>query len=123
MSRSSAASSCASSHPGAGPSRARSRTRRSTWEARAADFCDGWFPRGRNAERLLPGLAELKELATKAGRDMRTITTSVFGAAPDPALLDRWDSAGITRAILRLPSEGRDKILPLLDQWAKLITR
>jgi len=28
---------------------------------------------------------------------------------------------GVTRAILRLPSEGRDKILPLLDEYAKLI--
>ena len=27
---------------------------------------------------------------------------------------------GVTRAILRLPPEGRDKVLPLLDQWAKL---
>jgi len=27
----------------------------------------------------------------------------------------------VTRAILRLPSEGRDKILPMLDEYAKLI--
>ena len=47
---------------------------------RVVDFCDGWFPRGRNAERVLSGLAELKERAAKAGRDMKTITTSVFGA-------------------------------------------
>src|ERR671919_499965 len=90
---------------------------------RVVDFCDGWFPRARNAERVISGLAELKERAAKAGRDMKTITTSVFGAAPDPATLDTWAAGGITRAILRLPPEGRDKVLPLLDQWAKLVKR
>jgi hypothetical protein len=37
-------------------------------------------------------------------------------------VLDRYRAAGITRAILRLPPEGRDKILPLLDQHAKLLS-
>ena len=90
---------------------------------RVVDFCDGWFPRARNAERVLSGLAELKDRAAKAGRDMKSITTSVFGAGPDPATLDKWAAGGITRAILRLPPEGRDKVLPLLDQWAKLIKK
>ena len=49
---------------------------------RVVEFCDGWFPRARNAERVLSGLAELKERAAKAGRDMKTISTSVFGAGP-----------------------------------------
>jgi hypothetical protein len=54
---------------------------------------------------------------------MKSLTTSVFGAGPDPATLDKWAAGGITRAILRLPPEGRDKVLPLLDQWAKLIKK
>jgi hypothetical protein len=90
---------------------------------RVVEFCDGWFPRARNAERVLAGLAELEERATKAGRDPRTITTSVFGAPGDPAVLDQWAKAGVTRAILRLPPEGRDKVLPLLDQWTKLVKK
>jgi probable F420-dependent oxidoreductase len=88
---------------------------------RVVDFCEGWFPRARAAERILSGLAELRERAVKAGRDPGTITTSVFGAGPDEAALERYASAGVTRAILRLPSDGRDVVLPLLDQWAKLI--
>ncbi|RPH78185.1 MAG: LLM class F420-dependent oxidoreductase, partial [Candidatus Rokuibacteriota bacterium] len=90
---------------------------------RVVDFCDGWFPRARNAERVMSGMAELKERAIKAGRDPKTITTSVFGAPGDAALLDQWAAAGVHRAILRLPPEGRDKVLPLLDQWAKLVKR
>jgi hypothetical protein len=35
--------------------------------------------------------------------------------------MESYTKAGITRAILRLPSDGRDVILPLLDQYAKLI--
>jgi hypothetical protein len=54
---------------------------------------------------------------------MKTISTSVFGAGSDPAVLDKWAGVGITRAILRLPPEGRDKVLPLLDQWTKLIKK
>jgi probable F420-dependent oxidoreductase len=90
---------------------------------RVVDFCDGWFPRGRAAEIILPALKDLGERAAKAGRDMKTISTSVFGAKPDAGTLETYAQAGITRAILRLPPEGRDTVLPLLDQWAKLITR
>jgi len=90
---------------------------------RVVDFCDGWFPRGRAAEVLMPALKDLRARAAKAGRDMNTISTSVFGAKADEAVLESYAAAGITRAILRLPSEGRDGVLPLLDQWAKLIRK
>jgi hypothetical protein len=50
-----------------------------------------------------------------------TISVSVFGVGPDAKLLDTYRAAGVTRTILRLPAEGRDTILPLLDQWAKLL--
>jgi probable F420-dependent oxidoreductase len=88
---------------------------------RVVDFCDGWFPRGRNADAILPGLADLRTRATRAGRDASKISVSVFGAKAERATLDSYAAAGITRAILRLPSEGRDAVLPLLDQYAKLI--
>jgi len=85
------------------------------------DFCDGWFPRGRAGDAISTGLADLKARAARAGRDMKTISVSVFGAKPEPAALDRLREAGVTRAILRLPPEPRDRVLPLLDQYAKLI--
>jgi probable F420-dependent oxidoreductase len=88
---------------------------------RVVDFCDGWFPRGRAHALIAPGLADLKARAERAGRDMRTISVSVFGAKPEEATLDAYAAAGVTRSILRLPSEGRDVVLPLLDQYAKLI--
>jgi len=88
---------------------------------RVVDFCDGWFPRGRNAEAILPGLADLTARAAKAGRDPATISVSVFAAKAERETLDAYAKAGITRAIFRLPSEGRDSVLPLLDRYATLI--
>ncbi|MBI3329280.1 MAG: LLM class F420-dependent oxidoreductase, partial [Nitrospinae bacterium] len=44
-----------------------------------------------------------------------------FGVAGDGKLLDTYRSAGVARVILRLPSEGRNTILPLLDQYAKFL--
>jgi len=88
---------------------------------RIVDIGDGWFPRGRaGADVVLKGMADLKARATKAGRDMKTISVSVFAARTDPADLAKLAEGGVTRAIFLLPSEGRDKILPLLDQYAKL---
>jgi probable F420-dependent oxidoreductase len=88
---------------------------------RVVDFCDGGYPRGRVPEKVLAGLKDLKERAAKAGRDMRTISVSAFATPPDKSVLDQFAAAGVTRSILLLPPEPRDKILPLLDQYAKLI--
>ncbi len=88
---------------------------------RVVELADGWFPRARAGERLFAGLEELEQLAARAGRDMKTIQTSVFGTTGDPASMDRYRAAGFTRAIIRLPSEPRDKVLPLLDRYATLI--
>jgi probable F420-dependent oxidoreductase len=89
---------------------------------RIVDFCDGWFPRARNHEALMTAFKDLKARAARAGRDMKTISVSVFGMADaDEAKLDAYREAGFTRVLLRLPPEGRDVVLPLLDQWAKLV--
>jgi len=89
---------------------------------RVVEFCDGWFPRGRaGEERILAALADLRARAARAGRDMKTISVNVFGAQPDAVVVQRYAEAGVNRALLRLPSEGRESILPLLDQYAKLV--
>ena len=88
---------------------------------RVVDFCDGWYPRGRAPEKVLAGIKELKELAAKAGRDMKTLTVSAFATPPDKSVLDQFAAAGVTRSIFLLPPEPRDKVLPLLDQYAKLV--
>jgi probable F420-dependent oxidoreductase len=82
----------------------------------------GWFPRGRYGEaKVLDGLEELRSRARRAGRDPRSIPVTVFGARPEREALDAYAAAGIDRVLFRLPSEGRDSILPLLDKYAKLV--
>ncbi len=89
---------------------------------RVVDFCEGWFPRGRaGVDVVLTALADLKVRAAKAGRDMKTISISVFAAKPETETLDRYAAAGVTRSILWLPPAGQDTVLPLLDQYVKLI--
>lgn len=88
---------------------------------RVVDYCEGWFPRSRQPELVTKGMIELQECAARAGRDMQTLSVSVFGAAGEAQLLEAYRAAGVTRCILRLPSEGRETILPLLDQFARLL--
>ena len=89
---------------------------------RVVEFCDGWFPRGRaGVDTILTQLEDLRAQAARAGRDPKTISISVFGGKPDSATLDRYREAGIDRVVLPLPSEGRERVLTVLDQHAALL--
>lgn len=84
---------------------------------RVADFCDGWFPRGGNFVDPQAEMARLKGYADEVGRDPSTISVTVFGAAPEKEYLERCKAAGVTRVLFGLQSEGREKVLPLLDKY------
>ena len=88
---------------------------------RVAEFCDGWFPRARDGFDPVEGMARLGEAADAAGRDLSELSISVFRAPADKAALDSYAEAGITRALLQLPSADRDTILGLLDDYAPLL--
>ncbi len=88
---------------------------------RVVDFCDGWLSRTRGNVDIAGRLAELKARAARAGRDTQTMSVNGFGAKPDAATLDSYATAGVTRALFDLPSKDRESVLPLLDQYAKLI--
>jgi probable F420-dependent oxidoreductase len=88
---------------------------------RVVEYGDGWFPRARGGFDAVEAMGRLKAVADEAGRDMSTLTVSVFGAPADAAVLESYREAGITRAILGLPPAGRDKVLPLLDRYATLL--
>jgi probable F420-dependent oxidoreductase len=88
---------------------------------RVVDWADGWFPRGRGDFDPAEGMARLKAIADEAGRPMDTINVSLFGMEPNRAALDRAAEAGVTRAILGLPSNDRDDVLRRLDRHAGLL--
>ena len=88
---------------------------------RVVDWADGWFPRGRGGFDPAEGMARLKAIADEAGRSMDTIDVSLFGAPPNREALDRAAEAGVTRAILALPSNDRDDVMRRLDRHAELL--
>ena len=88
---------------------------------RVVDWADGWFPRGRGGFDPAEGMARLKAIADEAGRAMDTIDVSLFGAPPKPEALDQAEEAGVTRAILALPSNDQDDVLRRLDRHAELL--
>jgi probable F420-dependent oxidoreductase len=84
---------------------------------RVMDFCDGWFPRGRSFGDPQAEMRRLRSAAEEAGRDIETVSTTLFGAEPEAAYLEQCRAAAVDRALIGLPSEGRDTILPLLDRY------
>lgn len=87
---------------------------------RVIEYCDGWFPRPRGGFDVVQGVARLRQMAEKAGRDPATIATIVFGAANEARALESYGKAGIQSALLAIPDEGRDEILRHLDRIAPL---
>ena len=61
---------------------------------RIVEFCDGWLPRAGPAGAPAETMAKLKAAADEAGRDMSTLTVTVFRPQPDAALLDEYAEAG-----------------------------
>lgn len=89
---------------------------------RAVDFDGHWMPIvGRDP--IDDGLADLRKRAERAGRDPATVTVSLFGARADEAKLAAWRDLGVARVLFALPSAGRDRVLPLLDQYAALAVK
>ncbi len=89
---------------------------------RVVEYGDGWFPRARGGFDAAANVARLRAVADEAGRDMSTLSITIFGAPPDAAELARYREAGITRAVLALPSAPADTLLPLLDRRATLLS-
>jgi probable F420-dependent oxidoreductase len=88
---------------------------------RIMDFCDGWIPLSRAFKDPAEEMARFGRWADEAGRDRSSLTASLFGAPPKADYLDACQSAGLDRALLSLPSEGRETVMPLLDEYARLI--
>ncbi|MDX2166057.1 MAG: LLM class F420-dependent oxidoreductase [Deltaproteobacteria bacterium] len=88
---------------------------------RVVDYCDGWIPIGLALPDLPKALAELRTQAQAKGRDPRSIEVSIFWAPPDADQLRHYRDVGVARAVLALPSVGRDQVLQMLDGMAGLV--
>ena len=87
---------------------------------RVVEFCDGWMPiAGRMGPGFTEKIAALQKRAKEAGR--KPIPVTAFMPKPDRAVMEALEAAGVERAVLGVPSEPRETVLPLLDGYAKLM--
>ncbi len=84
---------------------------------RVVDYCDGWLPIGQRGDAILEGIADLKARGRAAGKNP---SVSVFGAPADLDMLKRFADAGVERAIFWVPPVDREKVLPILDNYASV---
>jgi probable F420-dependent oxidoreductase len=88
---------------------------------RVVRYCDGWLPNAMRGGDLAKEVTELRRVAEQNGRDPKTISVTVFAAPTDKRALAGYEEFGAERAVFFLPPAGADKVLPVLDQQAKLI--
>jgi probable F420-dependent oxidoreductase len=88
--------------------------------AHIAEYGDGWIPIGGSG--LADAIPRLREAVAEVGRDPATLEIIPFGSIPTPAKLEHFRSIGVTECVFRLPTAGRDEVLPILDQQAELLS-
>jgi probable F420-dependent oxidoreductase len=89
--------------------------------AHIAEFCDAWMPIGNNHD-FDGGMKAIKAACDKIGRDPATIGISTLYVSKfEVDQLKAQADRGAKRVILPLPAEGADAVLPLLDDYAKLM--
>jgi probable F420-dependent oxidoreductase len=85
--------------------------------AHVAEYADGWMPiGGAGVREALPALRRAFE---ERGRDPASLHVVPLGILPDAAKLEYYEKIGVTEAVLRLPSAPRDRVLPVLDDYAR----
>jgi probable F420-dependent oxidoreductase len=87
--------------------------------AHVAEYADGWIPIGGAGVR--EALPQLHRAVEAAGRDPATVRVIPFGTIPDPGKLDYYASIGIDEVVLRVPAGDGDAVVPVLDDYSKLV--
>ena len=88
--------------------------------AHVAEYADGWMPfGGAGVREALPALRRAME---ERGRDPAGLHVVPLGIFPEPAKLEYYAKVGVTEAVLRLPSAPRDRVLPVLDDYARYVS-
>ncbi len=88
---------------------------------RAAEYCDGWLPINFPRYDFAGGVKQLREAEKKTGR--KGLSLSLFGSPSKDDAIKSFIELGFERLIFPLPSEGREKILPMLDNYANVAAK
>ena len=90
---------------------------------RVVNYCDGWIPVGAAVQDLRASLQDLRSRAEKTGRNPRDLSVSIFMGPNKDDTLRQYHELGVERVVFGVPSEGRDKVLPMLDKYATVIPK
>ncbi|MEN8113192.1 MAG: LLM class F420-dependent oxidoreductase [Actinomycetota bacterium] len=86
-----------------------------------AEFCDGWMPiAGRHD--FASKLDDLSDAVRSAGREPGSVHLGVFAARPDVDALRKLKAAGVSRAVLSLPSKSPETVIEKLDEYAEVVS-
>ena len=91
-----------------------------SWD-RVADYCDGWMPIDMHDD-IEGGLVEIRAAYDRVGRSFDSFCWSA-ATAPEEARISELLELGAERILLQVPSEPREKVLPLLDSYAELMRK
>ena len=87
---------------------------------RVVNYCDGWMPVGLTVPHLLSALPELRRLAVEKGRDPKSISVTTFWPPAEKPAIDQLEEAGVERVVLFCAPGKAERMLPKLDDLAKL---
>ena len=93
---------------------------------RHIDYLDGWFPPRMPLERFLEMLEQLARRLETRGRDPESVRITVHQNFPERnfgtemGTIDAFREAGVERIVYRLTGLPAGRILPWLDQLARL---
>jgi len=90
---------------------------------RVVRYCDGWIPAGIQPADLSAAMKNLRSLAEQAGRKAENLPISLFGVPAEEASLRQYQEVGVERIVFIVPSEGKEKMLLLLDQYAAFVPK
>jgi probable F420-dependent oxidoreductase len=83
---------------------------------RVLAFGDGWYPnRTGDNDALIAQIEELQRLGSEAGRGPIPVYLQI--PPSDLSILERYEKAGVTRAVHMLPAIAADETEAKLDQW------
>ena len=88
---------------------------------RVVAWGDGWMPVRATPDDIEKGRASLDELATAADRDPKSLDVTVFGEGSDRQAIQRFETAGADRVIVRLPSTADESALTELERMAAAV--
>ena len=90
--------------------------------ARVARRAQGWIPISFDLARTERSMADVRERMAANGRDPEQLTTSILYllADTDEDTVQRALDCGADRVILRVPTEGEDKVLEFMDRFQAL---